>query len=294
MSYIRYKTLDNEIGSSYDAFRYQWMPWLPASMDPCADSEFVEYERCVEDDMQPLATTAHFKPLYEQIKALITESLIAGEWLPGASIPSEMELARRYGVSQGTVRKAIDVLAADNLLVRRQGKGTFVATHNADDIKLRFLRLASANGQKELLENTLLSCQRRPANAALAHTLEIKPQSSVIEIKRLLSFSGRPVIFDHVAISAAAFRGLNAERINAYTGSLYRMYEREYGVRMVRAAESLTAVAANGEIASALQVDAGYPLLRIERVAYTYGDKPMEWRLGLCVTDNHQYLNELE
>ena len=72
---------------------------------------------------------ASFSPLYEQIKAMILASLQASEWLPGDAIPSEMELAARYAVSQGTVRKAIDELAAQNLLVRRQGKGTFVATH---------------------------------------------------------------------------------------------------------------------------------------------------------------------
>ena len=71
-----------------------------------------------------------FSPLYQQIKVLITRSLQDGEWKPGESIPSEVELAARFKVSQGTVRKAIDELAADNLLVRRQGKGTFVATHS--------------------------------------------------------------------------------------------------------------------------------------------------------------------
>lgn len=81
---------------------------------------------------------ASFSPLYEQIKAIILTSLQASEWLPGEAIPSEMELAARYAVSQGTVRKAIDELAAQNLLVRRQGKGTFVATHQEDDWQYRF------------------------------------------------------------------------------------------------------------------------------------------------------------
>jgi GntR family transcriptional regulator len=70
--------------------------------------------------------TPAFSPLYQQIKSLILKSLQDGEWKPGDLIPSELELAARYRVSQGTVRKAIDELAADNLLVRRQGKGTFV------------------------------------------------------------------------------------------------------------------------------------------------------------------------
>ena len=85
--------------------------------------------------------TPAFSPLYRQIKGLILKSLQAGEWKPGESIPSEMDLATRFRVSQGTVRKAIDELAAENLLVRRQGKGTFVATHAEQHVQYRFLKL---------------------------------------------------------------------------------------------------------------------------------------------------------
>lgn len=244
--------------------------------------------------MSTVMATPSFKPLYEQIKELLTQSLIAGEWGPGESIPSEMELAARYSVSQGTVRKAIDALAAENIVVRRQGKGTFVATHNEEQVKLRFLRLAAADGKKELLENQLLECGKRAAPSNIASMLSLKPETSVIEIKRLLSFSQRPVIFDHVIIPASPFKGLNGNKIQEYNGSLYRMYETLYGIRMIRASEKLTAVAATVDIAKHLGVKEGFPLLRIERIAYTYGDKPMEWRLGLCVTDDYHYMNELE
>jgi len=244
--------------------------------------------------MNKVMTTPSFKPLYEQIKELLTQSLIAGEWSPGESIPSEMELAVRYNVSQGTVRKAIDALAAENIVVRRQGKGTFVATHNEEQIKLRFLRLTSAEGKKESLENQLLECNRQQVNAEIASLLGLKTGTSVIEIKRLLSFSQRPVIFDHVIVPASPFKGLNASKVQEYNGSLYRMYETLYGIRMIRASERLTAVAATPELAKYLNVKEGFPLLRIERISYTYGDKPMEWRLGLCVTDDHHYTAELE
>src|SRR5206468_5094674 len=87
-----------------------------------------------------------FSPLYQQIKALITQSLQSGEWKPGELIPSEVELAARYKVSQGTVRKAIDEMSAENLVVRRQGKGTFVATHHEARAQFRFLRLVPDSG----------------------------------------------------------------------------------------------------------------------------------------------------
>lgn len=235
-----------------------------------------------------------FQPLYQQIKALITQSLISGEWGPGDVIPSEMELAARFGVSQGTVRKAIDELAAENIVVRRQGKGTFVATHTERNVKLRFLRLVAEDGGKELLDNKLLDCVRSKANSYIAKLLNLKTGTAVIEIRRLLLFSGQPLILDRIILPAAPFKGVTAERIEEYNGSMYRMYETILGLRMVRAEERLTAVGAEPDVASALDIDPGVPLLSIERVSYTYGDRPMEWRLGLCLTGSHHYLNHLE
>ena len=236
----------------------------------------------------------NYRPLYEQIKVLITQSLIGGEWRPGEIIPSEIELAARYKVSQGTVRKAIDSLSAENILIRRQGKGTFVATHNADVIKLRFLRLTSINGQKELLQNEFISCEKSKADSNIAKMLEIKAGAATIEVKRLLTFSGRPLIYDHIIVPAVPFKGLNGNKVEECNGSMYSMYESQFGVRMIRAEERLKAVGATQEVAKALGLKEGYPLLSIERVSFTYGDKPMEWRLGLCLTDDHHYLSELE
>jgi GntR family transcriptional regulator len=235
-----------------------------------------------------------YKPLYDQIKVLITQSLIGGEWRPGDMIPSEIELASRYKVSQGTVRKAIDALASENILIRRQGKGTFVATHNAEGIKLRFLRLTSADGQKEVLQNEFISCTKGKADSHMAQVLDLKAGASILEVKRLLSFSGRPLIFDQIIVPASPFKGLNGAKVEESNGSMYSMYESQFGVRMIRAEERLRAVAASGEVAEALGLKNHEPLLSIERVSFTYGDKPMEWRLGLCVTDNHHYMNELE
>jgi GntR family transcriptional regulator len=241
-----------------------------------------------------LQASPSFRPLYEQIKVLLTQGLISGEWHPGEAIPSEMELASRYKVSQGTVRKAIDELASENILVRRQGKGTYVATHSEEGIKLRFLRLTASNGKKEVLQNELLSCTPGKASAEIATLLALKTGTAIIEVKRLLSFSDRALIHDHIIIPASPFKGLNASRIQENQGSMYSMYETQYGIRMVRAEERLKAVTADAEVAARLGLPAGAPLLSIERISYTYGDKPMEWRLGLCVTDDHHYRNELE
>ena len=234
------------------------------------------------------------KPLYAQVKKRITESLVRGEWTPGQVIPSEIELAHIYDVSQGTVRKAIDELTAESILIRRQGKGTFVATHNEENVQLRFLRLTSSMVIKEKLDNQLVSFSKEKASNQLAKTLNINSAATVISLKRVLTFNDKPLILDVIKIPAASFRGLTAERVVEKKGSMYRMYETDFGIRMLHADEKIKAVSANYEAASLLGVKEHSPLLSVERVSFTYDDQPIEWRLGLCITDNHYYRAELD
>tara|TARA_B110000305_G_C19272918_1_gene555414 strand:+ start:60 stop:767 length:708 start_codon:yes stop_codon:yes gene_type:complete len=233
-------------------------------------------------------------PLYEEVKKKITLSLVQGEWSPGEVIPSEIELANIYNVSQGTVRKAIDELSAESILVRRQGKGTYVATHNEESIQLRFLRLTSTFGLKEKLDNQLISFSKEKATNKLAKILNINSASTIISIKRLLTFNKKPLIFDVIKIPALSFRGLTAEKVNEKKGVMYRMYETDFGVRMLSADEKIKAVSASSESALLLDVKENSPLLSVERLSYTYDNKPLEWRLGLCITDNHYYRSELD
>ena len=233
-------------------------------------------------------------PLYDEVKKKITHSLVQGEWSPGEVIPSEIELANIYNVSQGTVRKAIDELSAESILVRRQGKGTYVATHNEESIQLRFLRLTSTFGLKEKLDNQLISFSKEKATNKLAKILNINSASTIISIKRLLTFNKKPLIFDVIKLPALSFRGLTAEKVNEKKGVMYRMYETDFGVRMLNADEKIKAVSASSESALLLDVKENSPLLSVERLSYTYDNKPLEWRLGLCITDNHYYRSELD
>ena len=234
------------------------------------------------------------QPLYEEVKKKITESLIQGEWRPGEAIPSEIELACKYNVSQGTVRKAIDELSAESILIRRQGKGTYVATHNEENIQLRFLRLTSNLGLKEKLDNKLVSFSKEKATNKLAKILNINPASTILSLKRILTFNEKPLILDVIKIPAQSFRGLTAEMVVEKKGSMYRMYETDFGLRMLRADEKIKAISANFDSASLLNVKENSPLLSVERLSYTYDNKPLEWRLGLCITDNHYYRSELD
>lgn len=234
-----------------------------------------------------------FSPLYRQIKGLLIRSLQEGEWQPGQAIPSETDLAARYGVSQGTVRKAVDELADEHLLVRRQGKGTFVATHAEAQVQYRFLRLRPDDSSAAPLQRRLLACQRVRASADIARLLAIRTGDPVVATRRMLLADGVPVVLDDMYLPGAAFRGLGAQRMMEWTGSMYRLLEAEFGVRMIRADEKIRAVVAHGDDAAVLGVAAGHPLLSVERLSFTYDNRPMEVRRGLYLTDHHHYRNEL-
>jgi GntR family transcriptional regulator len=239
------------------------------------------------------APAATFSPLYSQIKNLILQSLEAGEWRPGELIPSEIELAARFKVSQGTVRKAIDELALENLVVRKQGKGTFVATHTEARTQFRFLRLSPNEGEPRYPESRILDVKRLRAPAEIARALDLKSGESVVQIKRVLAFSGVPCVLDEIWLPGNVFKGLTLERLTDSKAPMYSLFENEFGTKMIRADEKIRAVPADEAVAPVLQVATGTPLLSVDRVTYTFGDRPVEVRRGLYLTSHHHYHNEL-
>lgn len=246
----------------------------------------------VPDAVVPGASPT-FSPLYRQIKALIVQRLQSGEWKSGESIPSEVELGNRFKVSQGTVRKAIDELAAENLLVRRQGKGTFVATHHEARAQFRFLRLMPDDGQPQSTDKKIIEVKRMRAPAEIARLLTIKSGDSVMFIKRVMLFNGIPIILEELWLPGAIFKTLTLERMEEYKGPMYGLFETEFSTRMIRASEQIRATSADVEAAELLRVELKSPLLCVERVSFTYGDKPVEIRRGLYVTNRYHYQSEL-
>ena len=237
--------------------------------------------------------SAAFSPLYRQIKDLLVQALDRGDWKPGEAIPSETELALRFQVSQGTVRKAVDELAAENLLLRRQGKGTFVSTHHEARVRFRFLRLAPNQGEVQPAESQILDCRRVRASAEVARALELKAGDPVIAIRRLLSFASVPTVVDDIFLPGVLFKGLSAELLNGYSGPLYGFFETEFGVSMVRADEKVRAVSADVEISALLGIAKDTPILKVDRISFTYADRPVELRMGHYATDRYHYRNSL-
>lgn len=247
--------------------------------------------------MKKELVTLSFLPLYEQIKLLITRGLADGEWAPGEAIPSEMELARRYQVSQGTVRKAIDELVMENYLVRRQGKGTFVATHTDDGTVYRFLNLLPLEGEREYPHSRFVGFGRGKADAQVAKGLQLSPGSGVVLLRRVLEFSGKPVVYDDIRLPATLLKGISSamieDHVNAHKGTLYSLYETQYFIRIISAQERIRATLADETTAPLLNVAIGAPLLCIERVAFSYGKQPVEWRKSYVNTENYYYFDEL-
>jgi len=239
--------------------------------------------------MKPDVPVPAFQPLYRQIKLLITEGLENGRWKPGESIPSEQELARHFNVSQGTVRKAVNELAQENVLVRHQGRGTFVATHATERTQAAFLRIVPDVGPIESLSAELVDCRRIKADAAGARLLDIPTGSPVLRIRRVLAINGRKVIFEEARVPAGLFPGLDSETLHSHGCMLYSMYESVFHVRIVAAEEKLKAVAADADITSIMGLPTASPVLLTERVAYTYGRRPVELRRSYCDCSEHHY-----
>ncbi|MEZ5660237.1 MAG: GntR family transcriptional regulator [Burkholderiaceae bacterium] len=242
---------------------------------------------------EPRHEAPRFAPLYQQVVGFITRGLQSGEWQPGEMIPGEQELAGRYRVSQGTVRKAIDRLVAEHMLVRRQGRGTFVATHQEPRAHFRFLRLRDSQDRVPNFGSRIVGCRRQRAPQDVARMLGLRTGESVIHIERVLDFDGTPTVLDHIWLPGARFRGLTAERVGSHEGPLYALFESEFGTRMLSARERVRAVAATPEQAAALEIAPGAPLLLVERQSHTYEGEVVEFRSGLYRTDTYHYLSEV-
>lgn len=241
----------------------------------------------------PVATDAPpvFRPLYRQVRERLLGRLIDGTWPPGMVLPSEQQLAQELGVSQGTVRKALDALTAEHLLVRVQGKGTFVAEFEDSRILFRFFRLTGDNGNRQFPESEFGSLRQQRASGIAKGKLELPDGSSVWIIERIRRLDDRPVIVETITLPVTRFPGLDG--LESIPNNVYALYASRFGLTIGRVTERLKAVAAAGDDASALGCMAGAPLLRIDRIAYSLDGSPVEWRDSRCLTDDLHYFSEL-
>lgn len=228
-----------------------------------------------------------YLPLYAQIRASLVERLTAGEWRPGAAIPSEMALAAELSVSQGTVRKAIDSLVADGALLRSQGRGTFVAEQTPELANFRFLRITDADGRPVIPEMTRWTATSSTADEDTAKSLGIDTGSNLHLITRSRAILGKPAILETIRIPDAIMADLSMQA--DLPNALYPYYQSAFGVTVLRTEDRLSAVAADRTAAEALRITEGTPLLKSERVAYDLTDRAVEHRISHIITDQHVF-----
>jgi GntR family transcriptional regulator len=247
-----------------------------------------------DDGGAPTVEGPDFRPLYAQVRELMIRRMLRGDWRPGELLPSEGRLAAEFGVSQGTMRKALDEMATQNLVVRQQGRGTFIAEHSQQHALFHFFHIRDESGHKELPTGRVLALKHSRADRHQARRLALQPRAPVISILRLRALRGKPVILERIVLPAGLFRGLDPPIGREVPDELYILYQQRFGVTVARAEEKLRAVAADALDARSLGVAKRSPLLEIDRLALALDGAPVEWRLSRCNSTHHHYYSEIE
>jgi GntR family transcriptional regulator len=241
----------------------------------------------------PLAAQAEGMALYRAAKRALLRAIESGAVAPGAALPSETQLARTLGVSIGTLRRAVDELVAEHILVRRQGRGTFVATHTPDRFLFQFFHVERSDGLRQVPQVELLGFERVRIDEPAAAALGVRVDEPGIQIDNRLTLQGRAVMHDRIVLPAVLFRGLTQARLERRPSTIYQLYQSEFGITVVRALERARAIAADRTAARILGVAPGAPLLQIRRTALSFGDKPVEYRVSVLNSLHHDYVHLL-
>lgn len=242
-------------------------------------------------DMHALRRTVNNRPLYAQVRDLLLERISSGTWKPGDLIPNEFAIAGELGVSQGTIRKALDSLAAEHLLVRKQGRGTYVAQHTPAEMLFRFFNFFDKHGQRILPDSRDTKISEGSATREEQQKLKLESAARVFRISRLRTKDCEPFIIERITLPADLFKGLS--RDSQLPNTLYDHFQKVYGVTILRGTERLTVATAGAREAKALGIESGAPLLKLDRICYSLQDRPVERRISLCAMDDTAYSVEL-
>jgi GntR family transcriptional regulator len=241
----------------------------------------------------PITADAAGAPLYRMVKRSLLQAIEAGTYPAGGVLPSEAELAGALRVSIGTLRHAVDELVAEHILVRRQGRGTFVALHGADRFLFQFFHVERSDGLHEIPQVELVAFDRFRLDEDAALALGLKLGEPAIQIDNRLLLQGRAVIHDRLVVPSVLFKGLTEKRLRERPSTIYHLYQTEFGITVTRAYERARAVAADRTTARLLGLAVGTPVMQVRRTALTFGDKPVEYRVSTINTAQHEYVQLL-
>lgn len=240
-----------------------------------------------------IASAAEGAPLYRVVKRSLLREIESGRYPAGGSLPSETELAAAFGVSIGTLRHAVDELVAEHILVRRQGRGTFVALHNADRFLFQYFHVERSDGLREVPSVELVAFERVRIDEEPAQALGVKVGDPAIQVDNRLLLQGRAVIHDRLTLPAVLFKGLTEKRLRDRASTIYHLYQTEFGITVTQAHERARAVGADRLAARILGLAPGRPVMQVRRTALTFGDKPVEYRVSTINTAQHEYVRLL-
>jgi GntR family transcriptional regulator len=230
-----------------------------------------------------------YNPLYKQVKAALLTRIALGDWPPGTFLPSESALAKDYGVSQGTLRKALNELTAENRVVRFQGKGTAVPTFDSDQHLYRFFQISRADGKLEFPVSQNLSTRTERPAKSVAAALGLAEGEMAFHLERVRVIGGVVVINERIYLPCSRFPGIEHYAPQSLPNTLYDFYQSKFQITIVQANEDLSAVTAEATDVKRLGVPLGHPLLAIRRLALDISGTLVELRLSRCNTAQHHY-----
>ncbi len=241
-----------------------------------------------DNTLQPTVTPLDTAPLYQRVADRISNRIYDGHWRPGETIPNEFALADEFSVSQGTVRKAMSVVEEAGLVVRQQGRGTFVRKLSEERSYFHFFRLAHPQGERVTPEPHTETVFKRQANNHEQSSFGINAKDSVVVIERLRLVDGVRATREHVVVPDSLFAGL-ADFDDALPQALYPFYHQRYGIFVLRADEYVSAITADKKIATDLKIKINSPTLQVNRTAFDMKDRVVEIRTSQFRADLFQY-----
>ncbi len=240
-------------------------------------------------------------PLYRQVKSALLRLLESGQLGPGETLPNEAQIAKALQVSIGTLRKAVDELVHEHILVRRQGKGTFVALHNNDRFMFQFFHVEPRPDvfdprvvpEREFPVVDNIGFSAGVASDNEAYSLRLRVGDPIFRIDNALSLGGQCIVHDRIVISASLFKGLTEKRFQERPNTIYNLYQTDHGISVIRTQERARAVAVSADVGRVLSMRAGTPVMEVQRVALTFGERPVELRISTINTEDHDYVSLL-
>jgi GntR family transcriptional regulator len=224
------------------------------------------------------------QPLYLQLRDALAERIANGEWKSGDIIPNEVDLARELGVSQGTVRRSLDLLESEHVVTRRQGRGTFVNDPGSQAHRFNNFRLA--NGAAAPTDASTLDVVMAEASDSECARLQLITGDQVYRISRIRSHLGRAFMIEGASLPAALFPQLVERALQSH-----RLVEiaQAYSLLLGNAEERILIGTRSPLAAEALNLAPGTPVLILDRVIKTRNGRPAEWRRAECVLDGMHY-----